>query len=281
MDMMVQCNFGAIFLGIETPDEDSLHLTKKTQNMRDPLADSVMKIARSGLRVMAGFIIGFDNEKPGAGQRIVDFVERTTVPTAVFSMLQALPGTALWERLEREGRLLEGREGDINQTTLMNFVPTRPIEQIAREHVEGFWTLYDPGKYLDRLFRHYLLLGEAKYPKKPKIKHRKTPAEVRALLTILWRQGVARSTRFKFWHHLYKLYRLNPGGVKSFLSICAHTEHFLDYRKLVQRQVETQLAQRIATRTDHFIVKPPPPPRKVVTLTVNAPRVAMAEKSCA
>jgi len=84
---MVRAGFTAVFLGIETPDEDSLHLTKKSQNMRDPLAESVMRIARSGIRVMAGFIIGFDNEKPGAGQRIVHFVERTTVPTAVFRML--------------------------------------------------------------------------------------------------------------------------------------------------------------------------------------------------
>jgi radical SAM superfamily enzyme YgiQ (UPF0313 family) len=70
MQMMVDCNFGTVFLGIETPDEASLSLTRKFQNTRDPLTESVQSIARTGLRVMAGFIIGFDGEKSGAGQRV-------------------------------------------------------------------------------------------------------------------------------------------------------------------------------------------------------------------
>ncbi|MGA7935499.1 MAG: radical SAM protein, partial [Kovacikia sp.] len=84
MDLMVECNFNAVFLGIETPDESSLTLTQKYQNTRDSLAESVEAIARSGLRVMAGFIIGFDGEKTGAGDRIVRFVEQTAIPMAMF-----------------------------------------------------------------------------------------------------------------------------------------------------------------------------------------------------
>ena len=76
MDLMVECNFNAVFLGIETPDEASLALTQKFQNTRDSLSDSVDAIVKSGLRVMAGFIIGFDGEKTGAGDRIVRFVEK-------------------------------------------------------------------------------------------------------------------------------------------------------------------------------------------------------------
>src|SRR5262249_6154761 len=129
---------------------------------------SVTRIARSGLQVMAGFIIGFDHEEAGAGQRIVDFVEGTAIPMAVFSMLQALPDTGLSRRLATEGRLLKDYDGDINQTTLMNFLPTRPMEEIAREFVEGFWNLYDPVKFLDRVYRHFMLLREGKYPKKPR-----------------------------------------------------------------------------------------------------------------
>ncbi|MEL6385704.1 MAG: radical SAM protein, partial [Cyanobacteria bacterium J06626_18] len=81
MQMMVDCNFGTVFLGIETPDDDSLTLTRKHQNTRSPLSEAVDTITQSGLRVMAGFIIGFDGEKTGAGQRIVDFVEQTAIPT--------------------------------------------------------------------------------------------------------------------------------------------------------------------------------------------------------
>ena len=101
------------------------------------------KITHMGLKVMAGFIIGFDGEKPGAGDRIVKFIEETGIPLAFLNMLQVLPNTALWKRLEKEGRLIE-QKGDINQTTLMNFIPTRPLEEIAREYVDAFWQLYDP-----------------------------------------------------------------------------------------------------------------------------------------
>jgi hypothetical protein len=73
-------------------------------------------------------------------------------------MLQALPHTALWHRLEKEGRLIE-KDGNINQTTLMNFVPTRPVEDIAKEYVEAFQALYEPHRYLDRVYRYFLKLG--------------------------------------------------------------------------------------------------------------------------
>ena len=132
---MVACNFGSVFLGIETPDEESLAMTQKFQNTRDSLSDSVEIIARSGIRVMAGFIIGFDGEKAGAGQRIVNFVEKTAIPTALFSMLQALPDTALWHRLAKENRLRsQSVETAGSQTSLMNYIPTRPLEDIATEY---------------------------------------------------------------------------------------------------------------------------------------------------
>jgi len=242
MDLMRACNFGACFLGIETPDPESLKLTKKTQNNRDPLEESVAKIAKSGIQVMAGFIIGFDNEKPGAGQRIVSFVEQTAIPMATFSMLQALPDTGLSKRLAAEGRLIENQGGDINQTTLLNFIPTRPVEQIAKEYVDGFWALYDPIKYLDRTFRHFLMLGQADFPKKPKSAKKKLDrGNLNALRTILWRQGVIRKTRFMFWNRLWQMWRKNPGGISSYLSTCSHAEHFLSYREMVRTEITQQL----------------------------------------
>jgi radical SAM superfamily enzyme YgiQ (UPF0313 family) len=243
MDLMVACNFGSVFLGIETPDEESLKVTKKFQNTRDTLSDSVHKIISTGIRVMAGFIIGFDGEKSGAGDRIVRFVEKTNIPLALFSMLQALPDTALWHRLEKEGRLL-GKSGDINQTTLMNYIPTRPIEEIAREYVEGFWDLYDPIAFLDRTYRCYRILGEANYPKKEK--KAKKPfdwAILRAVLIVIWQQGVIYKTRWKFWPYLFSMIRHNLGGVASYLTVCAYMEHFLDYRQQVKEKIETQLAE--------------------------------------
>jgi radical SAM superfamily enzyme YgiQ (UPF0313 family) len=241
MDVMVACNFGAVFLGIETPDEESLALTQKYQNTRDSLSEAVQTITRTGLRVMAGFIIGFDGEKPGAGARIVKFVEETSIPTALFSMLQALPDTALWHRLEKEGRL-RSKFANINQTTLMNFVPTRPLEGIAQEYVEAFWELYDPERFLDRTYRHYRLLGEATYPNKGKATRKNVNwVMIRALLTICWRQGIKRKTRWQFWRNLGSMYRHNPGGVSSYLAVCAQIEHFLEYRTIVRDEIGVQV----------------------------------------
>ncbi|HEY9800712.1 MAG TPA: DUF4070 domain-containing protein [Leptolyngbyaceae cyanobacterium] len=242
LDLMVESGFSAVFLGIETPDEDSLQLTKKFQNTRNSLIDAVQTIIKAGLRPMAGFIIGFDGEKAGAGDRIVRFAEQAGIPST-FAMLQALPNTALWHRLKKEGRLRENQESNINQTTLMNFIATRPLEDIAREYVEAFCSLYDPVKYLDRTYRCFLMLGAPRY---------KTPFKmpewvvIKALLIVIWRQGIKRETRWKFWHHLFSILKHNPGVVEHYIAVCAHNEHFLEYRQIVRDEIEKQLAEYLA-----------------------------------
>jgi radical SAM superfamily enzyme YgiQ (UPF0313 family) len=239
MDLMVECYFDAVFLGIETPDEESLSLTKKFQNTRSSLGEAVEAITRTGLRPMAGFIIGFDGEKAGAGDRIVRFAEQTAIPTTTFAMLQALPNTALWHRLDKEGRL-RGKDGNINQTTLMNFVPTRPLQDIAREYVEAFWTLYDAEKFLDRTYRCFLMLGAPKCKAPAKLANL---VDLRALLIVMWRQGVKRTTRWKFWHHLFSILKRNPGVFEHYIAVCAHNEHFLEYRQIVRDEIDAQLAE--------------------------------------
>ncbi|NRB07309.1 MAG: B12-binding domain-containing radical SAM protein [Richelia sp.] len=243
MELMVESGFAAVFLGIETPDEDSLLLTKKFQNTRSSLAESVQAIIKAGLRPMAGFIIGFDGEKTGAGDRIVKFAEQADIPSTTFAMLQALPNTALWHRLAKEGRLRDKKDGNINQTTLMNFIPTRPLEDIAREYIEAFCTLYDPEKYLDRTYCCFLMMGAPSWKAPFKLPEWKV---VKALGIIIWRQGIKRSTRWKFWHHLFSIIKRNPGVAEHYLATCAHIEHFLEYRQIVRDKIESQLAEYLA-----------------------------------
>lgn len=244
MDMMMECNFDAVFLGIETPDEESLKLTKKFQNNRNSLHESVEKITRAGLRIMAGFIIGFDGEKAGAGDRVVRFAEQTSIPTALFSMLQALPDTALSHRLAKENRLI-GKDNNLNQTSLMNFIPTRPIEDIAREYVEAFWYLYAPENFLDRTYRHYLMIGAPRVKAPFKMP---TWIDLRALLIICWRQGIKRKTRWQFWRNLFSIMKNNPTVWTKYLTVCAHNEHFMEYRQIVRDQIESQLVEFLAAR---------------------------------
>lgn len=249
LDLMVAANFRSVFIGIETPDTDSLALTHKFQNTRNSLVESVQKINHRGLRVMAGFIIGFDDEKPGAGQRIIDFVEATAIPQAMFGMLAALPNTALWHRLKKEGRLIEGKEETAGnqQMALINFVPTRPIEEIAREYVSCFWELYEPRRYLARVFRHFRTMKP--FPHKTPFRMLEL-VEVRAMLIIFWRQGFKRNTRFQFWSQLFSILRHNPAVLVNYLTICALSEHFLDYRQIVRDNIEAQVAEYLSNKAN-------------------------------
>ncbi|MBW4573736.1 MAG: B12-binding domain-containing radical SAM protein [Aphanothece sp. CMT-3BRIN-NPC111] len=246
LDLMVAANFSAVFLGIETPDTDSLALTQKFQNTRNSLIESVQEINRAGLSVMAGFILGFDGEKAGVGDRIIDFVEATAIPKAMFGMLQALPNTALWKRLQKEGRLLEGsEETQGHQMALTNFIPTRPPEELAREYVSCFWELYEPRRYLSRVYRHFIAMK----PSPHKVPFRMLELiEIKAVLTIFWRQGIKRNTRFQFWKQLFSIMRHNSGVFIPYLSNCALIEHFIDYRQVVRDEIEAQLVQYLATK---------------------------------
>ena len=67
-------------------------------------------------------------------------------------------------------------------------------------------------------------------------------AVVRALLIVCWRQGIKRSTRWAFWHHLGHILWANPKVAEQYLAVCAHNEHFMEYRDIVRQQIESQLA---------------------------------------
>jgi len=252
LELMVMSKFSTVFIGIETPDTESLALTLKHQNNRQPMSESLEKIAKAGLRIMAGFIIGFDDEKKGAGGRVFDFAMENAIPGVTFSMLQALPNTALWDRLKKEGRLLD--DANLNQTTLLNFVPSRPIEDIAEEYVEGFWKLYDPKNYLKRVFDHFMMVGQAKVHSDPELRKKlanqhKTDFDWKGIwfgLKMLGNLGFIRSTRFVFWKYLYLMFKHNRGGIGNFLSFAAFLNHFLPYRKLVKKEIEEQLALRLS-----------------------------------
>jgi radical SAM superfamily enzyme YgiQ (UPF0313 family) len=244
----VHCGFHRVFLGIETPDSGSLQQAGKHQNLRHPLVQAVRTIRSMGLQVMAGFILGFDGETPGAGERITAFVEATAIPLAMVGVLQALPNTALWQRLAAEGRLLEGEgtEGVDQgiQTHLLNFRPSRPMREIAAEFLACFDALYEPQAYLERAWRSCLQQGSALDPAE---RHQAAafvwqPGLGRALLALLWRQGVRRHGRGLFWSRLIALVRRRPRALPDFLWLLLAEEHMLLYRDEVHRQVKAQLA---------------------------------------
>ena len=237
IELMVKAGFTMVFMGIETPDTDSLLGIHKNQNTRNDLIESCHKITRMGLQIMSGFIMGFDNERPGAGQRISEFIEETGIPQGQFSLLQALQNTAMWNRLQKEGRLVDGL-GTFHQGAIMNFVPTRPVEEITEEYIDAFWNIYEPMPYLKRTFRHFMMMnGWRGKTNRPITWH-----EIRLFAAICWRQGLVRSTRLLYWWQLLQVMLSKPRLVYDYLTVLGVGEHFFNYRY----EVRTQLRQKLA-----------------------------------
>ena len=248
MQSMVSCGFRRVFLGIETPDQASLKLTNKLQNTRSPLEEAVDAITDHGLHVMAGFILGFDGEQAGAGQRIVEFVNQTDIPLAMLGILVALPNTALWHRLDRENRLLESDDQFDQgvQTHLLNFVPDRPIEEIASEFLEAFSDLYDPTSYAKRVYRYACKLAQGRRRHANGSHTPRTWMQSRDLLggvlILVWRQGIKRASRSVFWTQLANILIKNPSILEEYIWLLMLNEHFIDYKETIFAQVNEQLA---------------------------------------
>jgi len=242
LDLMAQAGFYAVFLGIETPDQDSLQVTRKYQNTRNPLVEACQKIHQAGLLIYAGFIIGFDGERSGAGERIQAFVEQTSIAQPMLGILQAVPNTALWQRLKQEQRLLEGFGGEEvgDQNALMNFVPTRPMAEVAREYVEAMWTMYEPKNYLRRCFEQCLNITPNPYLQQTV--YFPPGKGIRLVIQLLWRQGwQRRETRLQFWQQLWAILRTKPKFLNMYLGLCAAGEHFWQYRILARERITQQL----------------------------------------
>ncbi len=237
VELMVKAGFTIVFMGIETPDTDSLLGIHKVQNTRSDLIASCHKITKAGLQIMSGFIMGFDNERPGAGKRIREFIEETGIPQGQFSLLQALENTAMWNRLQQEGRLVDGMS-TFHQGAIMNFVPTRPVEEITEEYIDAFWYIYEPMPFLKRTFHHFKIMNGWRGKTKRPI----TWTEIRLFAAICWRQGVVRSTRLRFWWQLVAIALIKPRLVYDYLTTLGVGEHFFSYRYHVRAQLQSKLA---------------------------------------
>ena len=247
IDMMTSANFGMVFVGLETPSEEILKQNHKFQNVQHSLVDSVVNITQNGLTVQGSFILGFDNEETGAGQRISEFVETTAIPFVMLNMLFALPNTRFWTRLKEENRLLEDLTVDDWAQLRTNFITQRPLEEIQREFIEAWEYLYDPSRYLARVYRHCLTIRptrkamktEEKQESPPKAKvnapgkQSNTNRQLLAFLNILWRQGIRNPARWQFWKQLIGILRHNPSRFTKYMTLCAMGEDMFVFRKIM------------------------------------------------
>jgi radical SAM superfamily enzyme YgiQ (UPF0313 family) len=150
MQLLVAAGFTAVFIGIETPDESSLAECSKKQNLKRDLVEDVKRIQRAGLQVQAGFIVGFDSDTPSIFQRQIDFIQKSGIVTAMVGLLQAPPGTQLYARLKREGRLLDRISGDnVDGTT--NIIPNMNLDLLREGYRNILQSIYAPRNYYQRV----------------------------------------------------------------------------------------------------------------------------------
>src|ERR1044072_7035657 len=138
-----------VFLGIETPVEESLIEAQKSQN-RGNLLDSVRRIQSRGMEVMAGFIVGFDHDPEDIFESHIEFIRESAIPMAMVGMLNALPDTQLWKRLEREGRLLGADATGNNTIATVNFIHKMDVEKLVSGYHKTMSTIYKPSEYYRR-----------------------------------------------------------------------------------------------------------------------------------
>lgn len=150
MHMLVQAGFDAVFVGIETPDEDSLAECNKIQNKHRDLIGCVRKIQKFGLRVRGGFIVGFDHDTPSIFERQIDFIQKSRIITAMVGLLNAPRGTRLYGRVIREGRLLEDISGD-NTDFTTNIMPKMGLEKLFSGYRRIISGIYSPQPYYGRV----------------------------------------------------------------------------------------------------------------------------------
>jgi radical SAM superfamily enzyme YgiQ (UPF0313 family) len=236
VDGMVEAGFTGVFLGIETPSKEALRETQKFQNVAFDLDQSVEKLVGRGLEVMAGFIVGFDADTEDVFDRQIEFINRSPISMAMVGMLIALPGTQLWKRLEREGRLREG--GDGNNATLTNFVTRLPDNVLARGYMRLLSAVYEPTNYFRRCLRMLSLARDVR----PRTNQRPFAYSARCLLQSFFRQGILSSYRRAYWSYLFKSIRVAPRRFVHAVALAIRGEHFIRYAaESVLPGLETQL----------------------------------------
>jgi radical SAM superfamily enzyme YgiQ (UPF0313 family) len=249
LNMMRDANFFALFIGIESPDPETLVAMRKKQNTRRNLIESIHKIYRAGMVVTAGFIVGFDSEKTEVADTITHFIELSAIPVAMVGLLYALPNTQLTRRLAKEGRLhanhdIAATTGGDQCTTGLNFDTLRPLTAVLEDYKRVLETIYQPAAYAARLRRLASLLDRSG-------SHRSVPTgdlrgRVGALELVHRIVSALPETRELFWQVLTTCARENPNATRIIVGLMALYLHLgpFSYRAIaaINRRIGADVA---------------------------------------
>ncbi len=227
LDLMYKAGFDSVFIGIESPDEASLTECHKTQNKNRDLLRSVKNIQHAGLEVMGGFILGFDSDSHATFQRQIDFIKKSGIVTAMVGLLQAPPGTRLFDRLQRENRVVGAFSGDnVDGTT--NIIPKMGLDRLLEGYRSVMKQIYSP-KMFYRRARTFL-----KELKAPEVR---SPADVQRCLAVFrsgfW-LGVWGKERLSYWYLLFWTLIRRPKLLSLAFTLAIYGHH---YRKICEKYI--------------------------------------------
>jgi radical SAM superfamily enzyme YgiQ (UPF0313 family) len=243
MGLMREANFFGVFVGIESPDPETLNLMRKKQNTRRNIAESIHKIYSYGIFVNAGFILGFDSEKGAVADAMVELIEDAAIPLCVVGLLYALPGTQLTRRLEKEGRLHADhdifRSGD-QCTQGLNFEPVRPLRDILRDYRNVLERVFDPVAYAKRLDRMVAMLEPSDRRREP---NRDDPRSKFSSLEKVHRIMSELPAREVFWKTFTTCVKTKPAIMTSVLMLMAVYLHVGPFSRYVISAIDRRIAE--------------------------------------
>jgi hypothetical protein len=247
LEAMNEANFFAVFVGIESPDTETLVAMQKKQNTRHNLQESIFRIYQAGMFVNAGFIIGFDSERGSVADGMIGCTDDTAIPACMVGLLYALPNTQLTRRLTREGRLFESFErassselGD-QCTAGLNYETSRPRRDILHDYRTVLDEIYQPHRYFARVRR----MGRELDCRKRRIR---LPAarwlrDLRATGRLFWRMStMGRAVRREFFRTVADCLVHNPRALRYVIMTVALYLHFGPFSRKVVEQISRQVA---------------------------------------
>ncbi len=265
LGMMRDANFFALFVGIESPDPDVLAMAQKKQNTRRDIAAGVHKLYAVGIFVIAGFIVGFDNEKDRMADALLDLIDEASIPMSMVGLLYALPNTQLTRRLAKEGRLFDDNEfqladGGIDQCVQgLNFETLRPREDVLADYRSVVDAIYDPAAFFARVRKTADMLDMSGVNGKPHLTMLRK--EIVTMSRLLWNITVkSPMLRRHLWPLMIHVLRTNPGALRYVLVMTALFAHLGPFSRDVVREIDKRIEKaRLA---------PPPPAETVPALSV-------------
>ncbi|MBN2424061.1 MAG: DUF4070 domain-containing protein [Calditrichaceae bacterium] len=225
MRLMVDAGFESTFIGIESPNEESLAACGKKQNLNRDLLGSVKKLHKSGLKVSAGFILGFDQDPADIFERQIDFIRKSGIATAMVGLLNAPTGTRLCKRLKKENRLLETMSGD-NMDGSINFIPKMNYKKLVAGYKNVLQTIYSQKEYYERV-KTFLKDFQPRFQKSATVSYK----EIKALLKSIWILGLLDQGKRYYWRLFFMSLFKCPKKFPIAITLAVYGFHF---RKVVE-----------------------------------------------